>query len=230
MKKIKLFCYPWSGGKGALFFKYSKLLGENFDIIPSDIDIDESKSFKENITAAADKVIEQLEKDEVFILFGHSMGAVVAFEIAKLLVRKIDCERMGLVISGVLPPTRELLGQLDSDLTRESAKSYSSELGMDNLTMLPDAFLDGVISKMNKDNRFLKGYESCGNGKIPSPTAVIYSEQELEMGKPEAWAELFSGDAEYITVNGKHFYLTEDLTPVSFAMKSIGKKLQKGRQ
>ena len=40
MKKIKLFCYPWSGGNGALFFKYSKLLGENFDIIPSDMDID----------------------------------------------------------------------------------------------------------------------------------------------------------------------------------------------
>ena len=165
----------------------------------------------------------------MFILFGHSMGAVVAFEIAKLLVRKIDCDRMGLIISGMLPPTRELLGQLDSDLTRESAKSYSSELGMNNLDMLPDAFLDGVISKMNKDNRFLKGYESCENGKIPSPTAVIYSEQELEMGKPEAWAELLSGDVEYITVNGKHFYLTEDIAPVSFAIKSIGEKLQKGR-
>ena len=229
MKKIKLFCYPWSGGNGALFFKYSKLLGENFDIIPSDMDIDESKSFKENITAAADKVTKKLEKDEMFILFGHSMGAVVAFEIAKLLVRKIDCDRMGLIISGMLPPTRELLGQLDSDLTRESAKSYSSELGMNNLDMLPDAFLDGVISKMNKDNRFLKGYESCENGKIPSPTAVIYSEQELEMGKPEAWAELLSGDVEYITVNGKHFYLTEDIAPVSFAIKSIGEKLQQGR-
>ena len=229
MKKIKLFCYPWSGGNGALFFKYSKLLGENFDIIPSDMDIDESKSFKENITAAADKVTKKLEKDEMFILFGHSMGAVVAFEIAKLLVRKIDCDRRGLIISGMLPPTRELLGQLDSDLTRENAKSYSSELGMNNLDMLPDAFLDGVISKMNKDNRFLKGYESCENGKIPSPTAVIYSEQELEMGKPEAWAELLSGDVEYITVNGKHFYLTEDIAPVSFAIKSISEKLQKGR-
>ena len=229
MKKIKLFCYPWSGGNGALFFKYSKLLGENFDIIPSDMDIDESKSFKENITAAADKVTKKLEKDEMFILFGHSMGAVVAFEIAKLLVRKIDCDRMGLIISGMLPPPRELLGQLDSDLTRENAKSYSSELGMNNLDMLPDAFLDGVISKMNKDNRFLKGYESCENGKIPSPTAVIYSEQELEMGKPEAWAELLSGDVEYITVNGKHFYLTEDIAPVSFAIKSISEKLQKGR-
>ena len=49
------------------------------------------------------------------------------------------------------------------------------------------------------------------------------------MGKPKAWAELLSGDVEYITVNGKHFYLTEDIAPVSFAIKSIGEKLQKGR-
>lgn len=46
MKKIKLFCYPWSGGNGALFFKYSKLLGENFEVVPADIEIDENKSFK----------------------------------------------------------------------------------------------------------------------------------------------------------------------------------------
>ena len=123
MKKIKLFCYPWSGGNGALFFKYSKLLGENFDIIPSDMDIDESKSFKENITAAADKVTKKLEKDEMFILFGHSMGAVVAFEIAKLLVRKIDCDRMGLIISGMLPPTRELLDSLTAILPVKAPKA-----------------------------------------------------------------------------------------------------------
>ena len=229
MKKIKLFCYPWSGGNGALFFKYSKLLGENFEVVPADIEIDENKSFKENIVIAAEKVIDQLENSDKLILFGHSMGAVVSFEVAKVLADRINSDRMGLVISGMLPPTRELLGQLDSNLTCESAKKYSSELGMGNLDMLPDSFLNAVIEKMNKDNRFLKGYESCGNPKLSSHAAILYSEQELEMGNPEAWSEMFDGNVEYITVTGKHFYLTEDFTPVSDAIKNIEKELMKGR-
>ena len=32
-----------------------------------------------------------------------------------------------------------------------------------------------------------------------------------------------------ITVKGKHFYLTEDFTPVSDAIKNIEKELMKGR-
>lgn len=68
IEKIKLFCYPWSGGNGALFFKYSKLLGENFEVVPADIEIDENKSFKENIVIAAEKVIDQLENSDKLIL------------------------------------------------------------------------------------------------------------------------------------------------------------------
>lgn len=52
------------------------------------------------------------------------MGAVVSFEVAKVLADRINSDRMGLVISGMLPPTRELLGQLDSNLTCESAKIF----------------------------------------------------------------------------------------------------------
>lgn len=61
---------------------------------------------------------------------------------------------------------------------------------------------------------------SCGNNIF---------EQELEMGNPEAWSEMFDGNVEYITVKGKHFYLTEDFTPVSDAIKNIEKELMKGR-
>lgn len=87
------------------------------------MDIDESKSFKENITAAADKVTKKLEKDEMFILFGHSMGAVVAFEIAKLLVRKIDCDRMGLIISGMLLPQGNCWDSLTAILPVKTPKA-----------------------------------------------------------------------------------------------------------
>ena len=224
---MKLFCYPWSGGSSALYFKYSKILGNDITIIPSDVDCSKGTAFLEVIQNSAEKIVQQVQENEKFILFGHSMGAVIAYEINKALNGKIDLKNVGLVISGMLPPSRDMFEKLDSELTCEKAKNYSSELGMDNLDKLPDTFLDAVINKMNADNKFLKGYESCGDIKLEGPSAVIYSEQELALGHPSAWKELLSDDLEYVTVKGRHFYLTEDFSAVSKVINNIRLRLEK---
>lgn len=224
---MKLFCYPWSGGNSSLFFKYAELLGDKWTIIPLNPDFNNDTPFRELICCEFENILKQTENEEKIILFGHSMGAVIAFETAKMLADKRPSENIGLVVSGMLPPSIEFFNKLDTSLDREKAQNYSKQLGMDSLDKLPNIFLDAVINKMNTDNLLLQRYESCGKKTFSGYSAVIYSEQELSFGEPSDWAEVFKGDAEYIKVKGKHFYLTEDFKPVSDVLNRIRKKLNR---
>lgn len=222
---MKIFCFPWSGGSSSFFFRYTKVLEEGLEIIPIDPVFDEDISFKQVIDQVADLIFQQSENERI-ILFGHSMGAVLAFEAAKKMEEKLGTGKIGLVISGMLPPSRERFEKLDSSLNREKAKRYSLELGMAELEMLPDTFLDMVIHKMNNDNLLLKRYESCREESFHGPAAVIYSEQEQKLGEPEEWAEHFSENVEYCRVKGEHFYLVNDFEYVGRVINSIRIKLE----
>lgn len=220
---MKLFCFPWSGGNSEFYFRYSGILGSDFEIIPISPLFDDETPFSEVIASLKKEILNMTEKDEKFILLGHSMGAVLAYETARAL--SMDSRICGVVISGMLPPSAEIFAKLDSELDREKAKKYSAELGMAMLSMLPDRYLDMITEKMNHDNLLLKRYESCCNEKFSMPSAVIYSGQEQEQGDISEWKPLFTGDTEYIMTNGNHFYLINDFSPVKNAVLDIRRKL-----
>ena len=220
---MKLFCFPWSGGNSEFYFRYSGILGSDFEIVPINPLFDDETPFSEVITSLKKEILSMTEKNEKFILLGHSMGAVLAYETTKAL--SMDSRIFGVVISGMLPPSAEIFAKLDSDLDREKAKKYSAELGMSMLGMLPDRYLDMITEKMNHDNLLLKRYKSCCNEKISVPAAVIYSGQEQEQGDISEWKPFFTDDTEYIRINGNHFYLTSDFSPVKNAVLDIRRKL-----
>jgi surfactin synthase thioesterase subunit len=201
------------------------MLGKDTEIIPIDSEFDNETPFSEVILSLAESIIHQIQHSEKFILFGHSMGAVLAYETAKVLSERIIPFQIGIVLSGMLPPSREIFSKLDSELDREKAKNYSADLGMNTLSMLPDKYLDAVIEKMNSDNLLLKRYENCCDIKLSIPTAVIYSEQEQILGDITQWAEKFTGDIEYIKVTGNHFYLINDFSEVKKALVNVRRKL-----
>lgn len=220
---MKLFCFPWSGGSSEFYFRYSSILGNDIEIIPINPLFDDETPFREAIASLKEEIISKTKKDEKFILLGHSMGAVLAYEAAKMLCS--DSYKFGAVFSGMLPPSADIFAKLDSELDREKARKYSSELGMNTLSILPDRYLDAVTEKMNHDNLLLKRYESCCDIKLSVPAAVIYSEQEQEQGDISDWEKILAGDTEYIRVKGNHFYLTEDFSAVKNAIINIRHKL-----
>jgi len=170
------------------------MLGNDMEMIPMDSAFDNDTPFREVISSLAESVIQQIQHSERFILFGHSMGAALAYETAKALSERIMPSQIGVVLSGMLPPSRKIFSKLDSELDREKAKKYSFDLGMSTLSMLPDKYLDAVIEKMNSDNLLLKRYESCCDVKLSISATVIYSEQEQALGDITEWAEKFTDD------------------------------------
>lgn len=222
---MKLFCFPYSGGSSALFHKYDNVIGENIEIVPVDLDYHEEDSFKDVIKLLAESIYNRLNKEEPFILFGHSMGGVIAYEVDKFLCKLVNPGKIGLVISGMVPPSLNYFNKLDSNITQKKALEYSKQLGMDNLDKLPVEYLEFVIKKMNQDNNLLKRYESYDYIFSDGVGAVIYSEQELNLGEPEDWKDLLPTDTAYYKVKGNHFYLLDNFEFVTNVIHKVAEKL-----
>ncbi|MDP2996512.1 MAG: alpha/beta fold hydrolase [Bryobacterales bacterium] len=106
---VRLFCFPHAGGGAAAFARWQSALPSRFGVCPVRFPGRESRVAEapfEDMAALVDalaRVIQPLA-DRPFVFFGHSMGAAVAFELARQLRRDGRPLPLGLIVSGARAP------------------------------------------------------------------------------------------------------------------------------
>jgi surfactin synthase thioesterase subunit len=86
--RLRLFCFPYAGGGASIFRNWSRQLGPQIAVTPALLPGREVKLHQRSYTRL-EAVIEQLAGDIIpyldrpFALFGHSMGALIAFELTR---------------------------------------------------------------------------------------------------------------------------------------------------
>ena len=97
---LRLFCFPHAGGGGAAYRAWAESLPRSVAVVP--MRTPRRNTMAELVAALCDSIEAHL--DEPFAFFGHSMGAVVAFELARLLRRRNQPAPRMLVASGARAP------------------------------------------------------------------------------------------------------------------------------
>lgn len=97
---LRLFCFPHAGGGVAAFKNWAQGLPRSIAVVPMRTG---SPSNMADLVAALCQAI-QPHLDQPFAFFGHSMGAIVAFELARLLRRRNQPLPQMLVASGARAP------------------------------------------------------------------------------------------------------------------------------
>ncbi len=96
MNKIKLFCFPYAGGATTVFTPWQSYLEEAIELRPVELAgrgrrIGEPlyRSAEEGVTEILKEIKEEIAEGP-YAFFGHSMGAMIAHELA----RKIQLEKL----------------------------------------------------------------------------------------------------------------------------------------
>src|ERR1022692_2465163 len=97
---LRLFCFPHAGGGGAAYRAWAESLPRSVAVVP--MRTPRRNTMAELVAALCDSIEAHL--DEPFAFFGHSMGAVVALELARLLRRRNQPAPRMLVASGARAP------------------------------------------------------------------------------------------------------------------------------
>jgi medium-chain acyl-[acyl-carrier-protein] hydrolase len=108
--RVRLFCFPYAGGDAlAIFRKWPELLPSAIEVCPVQIPgrgIRVSEPAFTNLTSIVKAIDEAIQHrlDKPFIFFGHSMGAMISFELSRLLRKGRGIEPLHLFVSGRRAP------------------------------------------------------------------------------------------------------------------------------
>jgi medium-chain acyl-[acyl-carrier-protein] hydrolase len=107
--RLRLFCFPYAGGGAGEFRSWSDALGQDVEVYPVQLPGREnrvSEAAFDTLDPLLEAIIDVFWKRwrAPFALFGHSMGALVAFELARELRRRLGVSPARLILSGRCAP------------------------------------------------------------------------------------------------------------------------------
>ncbi len=205
----RLLCFPHAGGSAAAFREWAEQLPREVTLIAMRARrAAKPRSMAELVDVMADAMTPYL--DEPFAFFGHSMGAIVAFELARLLRRRKLPMPSLLIASGARAP-RFRLGHVPSP--EPSEEKFIEELR--RLEGTPRAVLDDpkllcvVLPALREDAGIYRQYIYSEQAPLDCPIRAYGGAEDANVTREhlEAWASETTASFSARVLPGGHFYL-----------------------
>ncbi|MEU6115226.1 alpha/beta fold hydrolase [Streptomyces sp. NPDC047117] len=214
----RLVCFPHAGGSPYFFRTWGKALS-GYEVhavcypgraerIAEPPAADLASMAREIAAAMAPSAAERPTS-----FFGHSMGAIVAYEVACAL------EEAGHPIEHLFASAARAPQLLRA--TPDTAAAWDDEAiigklvelgGTDAELLHNPAFVDLVLPYIGADFRMLAGYESGRRAPLRCPVTALVGRADPQVGSDgvAAWRETTRGEFRMRTLPGDHFYLAAE--------------------
>ncbi|GAX51771.1 thioesterase II family protein [Streptomyces olivochromogenes] len=212
----RLVCFPHAGGSPYFFRGWEKALGgvEVHAVCYPGRAERIAEPCATDLTAVARRIAEELltaSDGRPTALFGHSMGATVAFEVACALADAgVPASR--LIVSGARAPH---LMVPDAAVTWDDASVARTlvELGGTDPELLRNkAFVQLVMPYIGADFRMLAAYAGSPGRQVDCPLTALVgaTDPRVPRAQAAAWEESTRGPFRLHVVPGGHFYLADE--------------------
>ncbi|MFJ8046418.1 thioesterase II family protein [Kitasatospora sp. NPDC096147] len=221
----QLVCFPHAGGAASAYVALARALAPEVEVLAVQYPGRQDRRLEPAATglaAAAEAVAAELlpRDDRPYALFGHSMGALVAYETARLLPDGRGPAR--LFVSGRGAPS---LGPGRADRVRDDTELLARMrlLGGTNGAVFDDPeLLALVLPVLRADYRALSGYTWAAQPQLGCPLTALVGDADpvVTVAEAEAWRELTTGPSESEVFSGGHFYLDSAVEQVAKVVRS----------
>ncbi|MGW8378385.1 alpha/beta fold hydrolase [Streptomyces sp. ODS28] len=218
----RLICFPHAGGSATAFRDVAQSAPEALEVTAVQYPGRQDR-FGEPVPASLDELADRITEvvagglDRPTALFGHSMGATVAFEVARRLRATHPGAPVRLFASARRAPHAPVSAAV-TFATDEDALAYVRSLGGQGSTMLDDPDLRAMaVHILRADFRMLADYRCAADAPLTCPVTVVCGADDAACTPREAreWARHTVGGLSVETLPGGHFYLetaAEELT------------------
>jgi len=217
---LRLVCFPYAGGSARSFRDWADKLGPNLEVCAVRLPGRErrlSEPALRRADHAVDILVEVLRPylDLPIILFGHSMGAILAYEVARGLLRSARVEPRGLLVSGRraphLPSRRRHLHDLPRDEFIAEIKAFN---GTPEEVFDHRDLLDLFLPTLRRDFELAETYTRLAGPVLSCPVIAMSGRQDADVLPEDLadWRSVTTGPFKTMLFDGHHFYINDAQT------------------
>lgn len=213
---VRLVCLPHAGGSASFYFPVSRALAPQVEVLAVQYPARQARHLEpgiDNIPDFADQIFAVLRdlNDKPLAFFGHSMGAVLAYEVALRMQGAGLPSPVRLFVSGRRAPSRyrdeRYHEGTDDELVAEIRK-----LGGPNPAILADPeMLEMILPAVRSDYTAIERYRHEPGRTLDCPVTALVGDDDprVTVDEVRAWAEHTTGPFDLETFPGGHFYLVD---------------------
>lgn len=211
-----MFCFPYAGGGGSVFRQWPANLRGLAEVCAVLLPGREAR-FRERPFTRMEALVSALHAesagllDRPFAVFGHSMGALIAYEWCRLLQRQQRRMPACLIVSGSRPP--------HADFSDAGVNGLSDDAFLDRLharyQAIPDMvrqnreLAEVVLPALRADFELLEFYRHEAADRLRCPILAFGGRQDPTVSPRELaeWSAYSEGELELSLLEGDHFFI-----------------------
>lgn len=224
-----LVCLPFAGA-GASFYHSWQATAGDLTVVPvrlpgreRQIDLEPYRDVHAAVDGVLHDVLDDLGDSKRVILVGHSLGAVLAYELAHRLVNEPGVDVVRLFASGSPEPhtqrSRRATGLPDDEFIaqmREFAGFSGEALDDEEMREL-------ILPTLRADVEMHDNYVPSTKQPLPVPVTAVRgrSDELVSAAQAAAWAAVTSREFDLAELPGGHMYLADDASSLLGLIKEI---------
>lgn len=213
--RCRLFCIPYAGAGASVYSGLKRHICEDIAVCPIQLPGRENRrneglsdSSSELVSAIAEGISKKLDKP--FALFGHSMGGMLAYELALRLEEYYDKTPM-ILFTSASSVFRDNSEKKVSELSGEELKSYLLSLGGVTEDFISSSELCSLyLPIIRNDYRLVENYD-CSLRKLSCSICAFASREDKETKfKNVLSMKYLTENFDLIEMSGGHFFINDN--------------------
>lgn len=212
---LRLFCFPYAGGNTSIFHGWPNLLPPTVEVYSAQLPGRGRRLMEEPLTrmpalveAISQAILAHLDKP--FAFFGHSLGAIVGFEVCRLLRKRQQREPQHLFVSGSGAPQTTDTGRALHDLPDSKFLKGLREFNGTSREILENGeLMELLLPTLRADFAVSETYVYTPEPPLDCPITAFGGLQDYEVSRKrlEAWRTQTNAGFSLRMFAGDHFFL-----------------------
>jgi surfactin synthase thioesterase subunit len=218
-QRLFLACLPFAGSGAGFFREWGKLGISELDILPVQLPGREERftddPFTEVAVAVAEltpKILADTGDGAAIALFGHSLGAVLAYEIARELERIGHPGLCHLFVSGSPGPHNGRSERATGLADKEFLAGVQRFAGYRHAAFDDPDLVEVLLPVLRADVEMHENYRATSAEPLSVPITALRGEGDELVSREQAeqWADVTRGSFDYRELPGGHMYLVDE--------------------
>jgi surfactin synthase thioesterase subunit len=230
--KARLLCFPYAGGSAATYSSWENAIHNDVELVIIQPPGRASRMLEEphqNMNSIIRELLLEFEfiTDVPYVLFGHSLGSRIAFELACRIKKQHGRPPSHFIASGSRAPHLSINSKKKSQSTDDQFIFELKELGGTPDEVLQNHELVQLLLPMLRADFNIAEQYQANQVQIDCPFTILSGDIDHGITKPElqAWQDLTEQDIALEYVSGGHFFIEDSRQLVIQLVNSLLEKI-----